>query len=89
MKVIKLHWVLLAYLLLLILAASLVAAVFEPWYLVLSGASLAGYFALSILKLRCPSCGAFVNLDRLVRARFRDVHCPACQHEITVVTKIS
>ncbi len=88
MKTVKLHYVLICYCLVLVVAASLVAGFFHSFYFILSGVALAAYFIVNILTLRCPYCRCFVNLDKLIYAWRHNYHCPHCGHEIIVVTKI-
>ena len=84
MRIIRIFDVLLAYVFVIVCSAALVAGCFRWRWFILAGASLAAYFIWTILMLRCPWCGGFINLSSLLRARRRRCHCPGCGHEITV-----
>ena len=84
MKVMRLWEVLLSYGLIITFAVLLVFGVFSPLLLIPAALALGGYFVWGWLKLRCPGCGAFINLDRLIYARHHDFHCPSCGQEIHV-----
>ena len=84
MKVIKTEFVLLAYLCVILFALLLVAGFFSWVWFIFAALALAGYFAVSILFLRCPACGSFINLDRLLYARRHDYHCAQCGQSIVV-----
>ena len=84
MRIIRTFDILLAYVFVIVCSAALVAGCFAWRWFILAGAALAAYFIWAILMLRCPWCGGFINLNRLLYARRHRYHCPGCGHEITV-----
>lgn len=72
------------------LACAAACALFVAWGLFRHGmfaaAALcaAGYFLIDRRYLRCPSCGGFTNLDRLLYAAKHPYHCSHCGERITV-----
>lgn len=91
MRVVRLLDILIAYILLFLFAAALVAGVFRWRFFIAAAVALALYFLWEFLRLRCPWCSSTVELSRLLRGarRTRSCHCPACGHEITVVFRIN
>ena len=88
MRVIRIYDVALQYIFIFLFAGSLVAGVFSwPWFIV-AAVALILYFVWGFWRLRCPWCGGPVEVSDLIRARRRQCHCPACGHEIIVVTKL-
>ena len=87
MKIIRTFDIILAYIFVLVCAAALVAGCFNWRWFILSGVMLAAYFIWDILMLRCPWCGGFINLDRLLYARRHRYYCSGCGHEITVAER--
>ena len=43
------------------------------------------YIIIDRKKLRCPSCGAFTNLDRLNYAKSHIYHCSHCGEIINIL----
>lgn len=89
MRVVKLLDIIIAYVLLLLFAAALVAGVFRWPFLIAAGAALALYFLWEFLRLRCPWCAGTVELSTLLRGFRRPCHCPFCGHEILVVLRVN
>lgn len=89
MRVVKLLDILIAYVLLILFAAGLVAGVFRWPFFIAAAAALALYFLWEYLRLRCPWCASTVELSFLLRGLRRSCHCPFCGHEITVVLHVN
>ena len=91
MRVVKLLDILIAYVLLILFAAALVAGVFDWRFFIAAAAALALYFLWEFLRLRCPWCSCTVELSHLFQGlrRSRTCHCPSCGHEITVVLRVN
>lgn len=89
MRVVKLIEILVDYVLLLAFAAALVGGVFL-WPLFIAAALCLGlHFLWAYLRLRCPWCGSILEPGALLRGLRRSCHCPACGHEILVVTHVT
>ena len=89
MKVIRVFDIVLEYIFMFAFAASLVLGVFKWSFFIVAGAALALYILWAVLRLRCPWCHSGVELGELARPRRHGCHCPACGHEIIVVTRVS
>ena len=87
MRIIRIFDIILAYVFVVVCALALVAGCFNWRWFILSGAMLAAYFIWDILMLRCPWCGGFINLDRLLHAWRHQGYCSSCGHEITVARR--
>lgn len=58
---------------------------FIKWYLFIFAAIfLFSYIVLDRKKLRCPNCGGFENLDRLMYAKNHVFHCKHCGARIDI-----
>ncbi len=58
---------------------------FIKWPLfIFSGIFLISYIYLDKNKLRCPNCGGFENLDRLMYAKNHRFHCRHCGNRINI-----
>ena len=88
MRVIRIADVLLQYIFIFLFAVSLVAGVFRWQWFIVAGVAILAYLVWGLWRLRCPWCKSFVELGDLVRGLKRSCHCPACGHEITVVTRL-
>lgn len=89
MRVVKLLDILIAYVLLFLFAAALVAGVFRWSFFIAAAAALGLYFLWEYLRLRCPWCASTVELSTLLRGLRRSCHCPSCGHEILVVLRVN
>lgn len=54
-----------------------------PW-LIFSGIFLISYIILDKKRLRCPNCGGYENLDRLMYAQNHVFHCRHCGEKIEI-----
>ncbi len=89
MKVVRFFDILLEYFFMLAFAVCLVAGVFNWRFFIAAAVALLAYFIWGVLRLHCPWCGSPVELSDLFRGLKKGCHCPACGHEITVVTKVN
>ncbi len=89
MRVVHFFDILVEYVFALAFAACLVAGVFDWRYFVVAGLALLFYFIWGAWRLRCPWCGGAVELSDLCRGLRKSCHCPACGHEIVVVTRVN
>jgi len=59
---------------------------FLKWPLfILAGLILICYIMLDKKRLRCPNCGGFENLERLMSAKSHVFHCRHCGERINVL----
>lgn len=59
---------------------------FIKWPLfIISAAFLFSYIILDRRKLRCPNCGGFENLDRLMYAKSHVFYCRHCGERINIL----
>ena len=66
-------------LLLLVVACICVMIGFLKWFFFIPAVLLViCYFFFDKKYLRCPHCGAFTNLDRLLYAKKHTYHCHGC-----------
>ncbi len=89
MKYIYVLDILLEYIFMFAFAVFLVLGVFNWRFFIAAGAALVLYVIWALARLRCPWCHSGVELGELARARRHGCHCPACGHEITVVTRVN
>ena len=58
---------------------------FIKWPLfIISATSILTYVVLDRKKLRCPNCGSFENLDRLMYAKNHVFYCRHCGRKINI-----
>ena len=53
-------------------------------FLLAAVCAIAGYIFIDRKYLRCPACGAFINLDHLFYARSHTYHCYNCGEVIEI-----
>lgn len=59
---------------------------FIKWPLfIFAGVFLFSYIVLDRKRLRCPNCGAYENLDRLIYAKNHVHHCRRCGERIKIL----
>lgn len=75
----------LGFIFVLLFGISLFAGVFYWIFFIFSGVFLLSYIVLDRKKLRCPACGGFENLDRLLYAKNNIYHCNRCGERIVVL----
>jgi DNA-directed RNA polymerase subunit RPC12/RpoP len=51
---------------------------------ILAGVLLIFYIILDKKRLRCPSCGGYENLDRLMYSKNHTFHCKHCGERIDI-----
>ena len=84
MKSISFKHIALAFAVLALFSVSFVAGFLNKLFLIPAAVLICIYFVIDRKYLRCPSCGAFINLDRLFYARNNVYHCHGCGNRITV-----
>jgi len=58
---------------------------FIKWpLLILAGIFLFSYIIFDRKKLRCPNCGGFENLDRLIYAKNHVFYCRHCGEKLNI-----
>ena len=58
---------------------------FIKWPLfILAGIFLIFYIVLDKKRLRCPNCGGYENLDRLIYAKNHIFHCRHCGKKLDI-----
>lgn len=84
MKFISRKYVNLGFILIVLSGITLVGG-FIKWPLFFIAAiSILSYIVLDRKKLRCPNCGGFENLDRLMYAKNHAFHCMHCGEKINI-----
>jgi len=53
-------------------------------FFILSATFLFSYIRIDKKRLRCPNCGGFENLERLLFAKKRNYHCRHCGEKINI-----
>lgn len=84
MKFISRKYVNLGFIL-IVLSGITLAGGFIKWPLfIIAAISILSYIVLDRKKLRCPNCGGFENLDRLMYAKNHVFHCRHCGEKINI-----
>ena len=84
MKFISRKYVNLGFIL-IVLSGITLAGGFIKWPLFFIAAIfILSYIVLDRKKLRCPNCGGFENLDRLMYAKNHVFHCMHCGEKINI-----
>jgi DNA-directed RNA polymerase subunit RPC12/RpoP len=68
----------------LLFGITFVAGFFYWIWFIFSGIFLLSYIILDKKKLRCPECGGFENLDRLMYAKNHVYHCKQCGERLII-----
>lgn len=59
---------------------------FSKWPLfIIAAISIISYVILDRKKLRCPTCGGFENLERLIAAKKHSFHCRHCGERLNIL----
>lgn len=74
----------LAFLCVVVFSACVVGGFFYKPLFFLAVIALAGYVWVDKKHLRCPHCGGFENLDRLLYAKNHTYHCQHCGEIIKI-----
>lgn len=53
-------------------------------FFILSATFLFSYIRIDKKRLRCPNCGGFENLERLLSAKKHNYHCRHCGEKINI-----
>jgi len=53
-------------------------------FFILSAVFLFSYIRIDKKKLRCPNCGGFENIERLLSAKKRNYYCRHCGEKINI-----
>ncbi len=85
MEKIRSRHITLGFMLVSLGAVTLVLGCLNHWFWLPAAGFLAGYLALDRKQLRCPHCGGFTNLDRLLYARKHPYHCSRCGNRLEIV----
>lgn len=75
----------LAVILFMLFFITLVGSMFNLYFLVFSLFFLISYIVLDKKKLRCPKCGGFENLDRLISSKKHANFCIHCGEKINIL----
>lgn len=75
----------LGFALAVLFSITLVAGAYKWPFFVVSATFLVSYIMLDRKKLRCPNCGGFENLNRLMSAKKHVFHCRHCGERINVI----
>jgi DNA-directed RNA polymerase subunit RPC12/RpoP len=68
----------------LLFVITFVAGIFYWIWFIISGIFLLSYIILDKKRLRCPECGGFENLDRLMYAKNHVYHCKRCGERLII-----
>ena len=75
----------LGFTLVVLSSITMVAGAFRWPLFIFSAILLVSYIVLDRKKLRCPNCGGFENLERLMYAKKHVFHCRHCGERINVM----
>ncbi|WP_438316742.1 hypothetical protein [Sporosarcina sp. FA9] len=75
----------LGFTLIILLGVSVLVGFVKLPFLIFSIIFLFSYIVLDKKRLRCPNCGGFENLDRLMYAKKKVYHCRHCGEIIKVL----
>ncbi len=75
----------LGFALVVLSSITLVAGAFRWPLFIFSAILLVSYIVLDRKKLRCPNCGGFENLERLMYAKKHVFYCRHCGERINVL----
>lgn len=67
-----------AYICIIVFCVCLIGGFFVKTLFIFAVAGLAGYAWINKKYLRCPHCGGFENLERLLYAKKHIYHCRHC-----------
>ena len=71
---------------LILLSGITLSGGFIKWpFFIISAIFLFSYIIFDREKLRCPNCGGFENLDRLMYAKNHVYHCRHCGERIDII----
>ena len=73
-----------AYICVIVFCICLIGRFFIKTLFVFAIVSLAGYILIDKKYLRCPHCGGFENLERLLYAKKHIYHCRHCGEIIKI-----
>lgn len=84
MKYISEKYIDIAILFFMLFFITLIAGIFSLYFLIFSLVFLIAYIVLDKKKLRCPKCGGFENLDRLINSKKYSNYCTHCGEKINI-----
>ena len=84
MKFISKKYVNLGFILIVLFGITLVGGFIKRPLFFIAAIFILSYIILDRKKLRCPNCGGFENLDRLMYAKNHVFHCMHCGEKINI-----
>ena len=84
MKSISTKNIYLGYILGVAFALTIFLGIFNWPFFIFAIILLLSYIAFDRKRLRCPNCGGFENLDRLLYAKNHIYHCRHCGERISI-----
>jgi len=84
MKFISKKYVNLGFILIVLFGITLVGGFIKRPLFFIAAIFILSYIVLDRKKLRCPNCGGFENLDRLMYAKNHVFHCMHCGEKINI-----